>query len=196
MVKDIIWGDNWAVPSFFDNQISTLINTIPIEGNDDSHLWLSKLNPKFADFRKHYFSHLEMVNWNKFVWHKRAFLRFSAYAWLAFKGGLKTSDALAKRGISSQYTCCFCHCAAETMSYLFYDCSFTFNVIKCFLPWLGSLLMNPNLFQVYDSIFEQNFNNHDRSLSAHCFCCYLSPLESKKRKVVWWNYRQPTDCHC
>ncbi|KAL0924112.1 hypothetical protein M5K25_004920 [Dendrobium thyrsiflorum] len=92
------------------------------------------------------------------VWHKKYALRYSATAWMAFKGGLKTADILNARGIISSNTCCFCHLENESMAHLFFECSFTFNIIKKFLPWLGNLLMKPNLFQVFDSVLDQGFN--------------------------------------
>ncbi|KAI0512068.1 hypothetical protein KFK09_012703 [Dendrobium nobile] len=142
----------------------------------DNHFWLGKQNPKFADFRNQFYSNLEVVEWHKFIWHKKASLRYSVYAWLAFKGGLKTADVLAMRGITDHFNCCFCHGEKETVSHLFFDCNFTFNVIKSLLPWMDSHLLKPNLYQVYDSIYEQKINKqlkHYYLLSASATIYHL-----------------------
>ncbi|XP_020684951.1 uncharacterized protein LOC110101408 [Dendrobium catenatum] len=156
-------GNNWAIPSTFDSHISSLIQSVSIDSLEEKHYWLGKQNPKFQDFRTTFYRNLDTVTWYKFVWHKKAALRYSIYAWLAFRGGLKTYDVLADRGIITHNTCSFCQCDLETLSHLFYECSYTFNVAKTLLPWLNSLMMRPNLHQVYDSIFEQGFNNHTRN---------------------------------
>ncbi|XP_020702620.1 uncharacterized protein LOC110114178 [Dendrobium catenatum] len=127
-VSDIIWGSYWAIPSFLDSHLAMSINSVVIEDNMDNHFWLGKQNPKFADFRNQFYR------------------------------GLKTADVLAMRGITDHFNCCFCHGEKETVSHLFFECNFTFNIIKSLLPWMDSQLLKPNLYQVYDSIYEQNIN--------------------------------------
>ncbi|XP_028549721.1 uncharacterized protein LOC114579423 [Dendrobium catenatum] len=161
-VSNIILGDNWNLPQSFENNIISLIKAIPIS-QVENHFWFGKQNPVFADFSKQFFSNLSKVPWYKYVWYKHQALRYSVYVWLAFKDGLKTTDILAKRGINTSYKCCFCHDDMETISHLFFECRFTFDIAKYFLPWLNDLLMRPNLYQLYNSIFEQRILIHNRN---------------------------------
>ncbi|KAL0910547.1 hypothetical protein M5K25_021541 [Dendrobium thyrsiflorum] len=157
-VANIIVGENWVIPSTFEAILVSKIQEIQINAIEDKHTWLGTSNPNFYNFSSSYHSSLQTVSWHHMVWHKKYALRYSATAWMAFKGGLKTADILNARGIISSNTCCFCHLENESMAHLFFECSFTFNIIKKFLPWLGNLLMKPNLFQVFDSVLDQGFN--------------------------------------
>ncbi|PKU86221.1 hypothetical protein MA16_Dca002052 [Dendrobium catenatum] len=76
---------------------------------------------------------------------------------MAFHGGLKTADVLAVRGILVPNTCCFFHNDLETITHLYFECSYIFDIAKALFPWLHNLFMKPNIHQLYDSICEQGF---------------------------------------
>ncbi|XP_028554366.1 uncharacterized protein LOC114580576 [Dendrobium catenatum] len=162
-VSNIILRDNWNLPQFFESHISFIIKAVPISSLAENHFWVGKQNPVFVDLYKQFYCNWSKVPWYKYVWHKHHALRYSVYVWLAFKDGLKTSEFLAKRGINTAAKCCFCHDDTETISHLFFECSFTFAIAKYFLPWLNVLLMRPNLHQLYNSIFEQRSLAHSRN---------------------------------
>ncbi|PKU80999.1 hypothetical protein MA16_Dca025183 [Dendrobium catenatum] len=70
---------------------------------------------------------------------------------------------LAARGIIVPNRCCFCNVDLETITHLFFECSYTFNIAKSLLPWLHNLFMRPNIYQLYDSILEQGFKSNTRN---------------------------------
>ncbi|KAI0491348.1 hypothetical protein KFK09_025608 [Dendrobium nobile] len=99
-------------------------------------------------------STMTKVTWHKYIWHKKSALRYSVYAWLAFRGGLKTADVLVVRGIIVPNTYYFCHNEKETISHMFFECHYTFDIAKTLLPWMQNLFMRPNIHQLYDLIWE------------------------------------------
>ncbi|PKU76096.1 hypothetical protein MA16_Dca011464 [Dendrobium catenatum] len=96
-----------------------------------------------------FYEDCEVVPWHKYVWHKHFSLRYSIFSWFAFMNGLKTADALAMRGIPATPICVFCKAENETKNHLFFECDFTFNILKHCLPRMNYMLLRPNLWQVY-----------------------------------------------
>ncbi|KAL0918711.1 hypothetical protein M5K25_010734 [Dendrobium thyrsiflorum] len=156
-VKNVIEHGNWLIPFDFNQNIVAEIIQIPITDAATGCLWFNTTSPNSKAYRMQYYSNLSEVSWYKYVWHKRYALRFSAYAWLAFKTGLKTADQLIRRGISVEAKCKFC-AETETHSHLFFECDFSFHILKLLIPGFESLLLRPNLFQAYCFISEQNYS--------------------------------------
>ncbi|KAL0911225.1 hypothetical protein M5K25_019348 [Dendrobium thyrsiflorum] len=146
-----------------------------------------------ADFRHNY------------VWHKRYALRFSSYAWLAFKCGLKTADQLARRGIPVNTNCTLCAQAAESHSHLFFECDFSFGILYHLIPQFRTLLLRPNHFQAYNSVDDLNYNGdihhlfylmisaaiyyiwrarNDR-LFGNCIDCQITVVRKIKRALLF-----------
>lgn len=67
---------------------------------------------------------------------------------MAFIKGLKTSDLIQARGIGETFPCLFCHCSPESHNHLFFECQFTWNILKKFLLLGNYLLLAPTLSQV------------------------------------------------
>ncbi|PKU71765.1 Putative ribonuclease H protein [Dendrobium catenatum] len=158
-VKNIIMDDCWIVPECFGEDISSKIHDVEIMQDEDDLAWLNTSKPTASTFKLQFYSMSPVVPWHKFIWHKNNCLRYSAFAWLAFRNGLKTAQVLQSRGISVNNSCCFCHEGLDSTGHLFFECNFTFNIISQLLPWLKNRLMKPNLFQTFDSVLDQGFGN-------------------------------------
>ncbi|PKU84241.1 hypothetical protein MA16_Dca002753 [Dendrobium catenatum] len=84
------------------------------------------------------------------VWHKRHSLKYSVFVWLAIRGGLKTADALLIRNIQVPKTCNLCNEHDESVSHLFFECSYSYNIIYALIPGMHTFLLRPNILQVLD----------------------------------------------
>ncbi|XP_028549034.1 uncharacterized protein LOC114579204 [Dendrobium catenatum] len=120
-VAQLIQNGKWALPNCLDNHLLSLINSVIIDPLLENHTWKDKKNPKYRDFYTQFYDNMDMMPWYKHIWHKKNALRYSVYAWLDFRGGLKTADVLAVREILMPNTCCFCHVERETISHLYFE---------------------------------------------------------------------------
>ncbi|KAI0513680.1 hypothetical protein KFK09_009710 [Dendrobium nobile] len=162
-ISQFIRGTSWDLPNGLDDCLVSLINSVTIDEQQENHCWKDKQNLKFSDFNSHFYATLPLVNWYKYIWHKKSAIRYSVYAWMAFRGGLKTTDVLAVRGIIVPNTCCFCNTEKETISHLFFECHYTFGIAIALLPWMHRMFMRPNIHQLYDTIWEQGFPTNTRN---------------------------------
>lgn len=65
-----------------------------------------------------------LVNWHSIVWFKEEIPRCSFIAWTAFLGRLPTRDRLISWRLSVPPGCALCSTADETISHIFFQCSF------------------------------------------------------------------------
>ncbi|KAI0516493.1 hypothetical protein KFK09_009185 [Dendrobium nobile] len=82
-------------------------------------------------------------------------------------GKLKTADNLQLRGIQVPLNCSLCSCHLENHSHLFFDCDFTFYILKNILPDFNSFLFRPSLPQALD--FIENSVNFNRTKKEFCY---------------------------
>ncbi|XP_018461208.1 uncharacterized protein LOC108832214 [Raphanus sativus] len=64
------------------------------------------------------------VSWNSVVWFKEEIPRCSFITWTAYLGRLPTRDRLISWGLSVPSGCVLCSAADESISHLFFQCSF------------------------------------------------------------------------
>lgn len=65
-----------------------------------------------------------LVNWHSVVWFKEKIPRCSFITWTAYLGRLPTRDRLISWGLSVPPGCVLCSAADESISHLFFQCSF------------------------------------------------------------------------
>ncbi|KAL0914301.1 hypothetical protein M5K25_014637 [Dendrobium thyrsiflorum] len=100
----------------------------------------------------------------------KSVLRYSVFGWLALVGGLKTAVELSRRNIQVDMDCVFCHNAPESISHLFFDCNFSHTVLCNLIPAASSILLRPNIHQLFDWIAEcPTFNEQTK-----CFYCIIT----------------------
>ncbi|KAI0507247.1 hypothetical protein KFK09_013369 [Dendrobium nobile] len=151
-VSNFINSNNWNLPPNLPAPLANIIKTVTICSTTQECFWTKHAKPSFRNFVKQFYVEFEEVPWYKFVWHKHYSLRFAIFSWFAFKNGLKTADALAVRRISVTPLCVFCKAERETKNHLLFECNFTFNILKYFLPRMNSMLLRPNLWQIFNDL--------------------------------------------
>ncbi|PKU88102.1 hypothetical protein MA16_Dca020073 [Dendrobium catenatum] len=108
------------------------------------------------------------------VWEKRHILKHSVFVWLAIVGGLKTTDTLLVRNISMPGTCSLCHSHNESVSHLFFECSYTFNILTALIPGMNSFLLRPSILQVLDWVkVHYHGNGKEKNFYFVLICCAI-----------------------
>ncbi|PKU77543.1 hypothetical protein MA16_Dca013664 [Dendrobium catenatum] len=93
---------------------------------------LSWENNSFGSFReyvKSFYIQESTFAWYNLIWHTKSVLQFSICSWMAVMERLKTADELLKHNITVPSICGLCHCAPESVSHLFFECSYSFSII-------------------------------------------------------------------
>ena len=80
------------------------------------------------------------VDWHKVVWFKDEVPRYSFITWTAFLGRLPTRDRLISWGLQVPPGCVLCSLADESISHLFFDCSFA---VATWSRFCGRYLASP-----------------------------------------------------
>ncbi|KAL0913383.1 hypothetical protein M5K25_016841 [Dendrobium thyrsiflorum] len=112
--------------------------------------------------------------WANSVWHRKSVLRYSVFGWLALVGGLKTAVELSRRNIQVDLECVFCHNAPESISHLFFDCNFTHSILCNLIPAASSILLRPNIHQLFDWIAEcPIYNEQTKCFYYLITCCVI-----------------------
>ncbi|XP_020680432.2 uncharacterized protein LOC110098065 [Dendrobium catenatum] len=171
-------GGVWCLPDFIPRDVQDLISGIPLTDDNTTPLsWKSRINNKtsfFKAFRLNFYKGIPEVSWAKYIWHKRAALRFSSYSWLLIKNGLKTADVLAKRHIYIDPMCPICLRELECSSHLFFLCDFSFDVLAGLLPILNCFLLRPSLLQLFEFMDEISiFNAVEKNFCYFVVCCVI-----------------------
>ncbi|KAI0492133.1 hypothetical protein KFK09_026398 [Dendrobium nobile] len=132
-----ITSNGWNLPSNFPAPLAATIKYVPICNSADECCWTKPAKPSFRNFVKQFYDE--------------------------FENGLKTADALAVRGISVNPLCVFCKADSETKNHLLFECDFTFNILKYFMPRMNSMLLRPNLWQVFNDLdaLESDYNKRN-----------------------------------
>ncbi|XP_020681050.1 uncharacterized protein LOC110098531 [Dendrobium catenatum] len=153
MLKNIIsmhgWDYSGVIPSLYHQTLSQ-INIE--EGEGPSLLWKEKNCFHFKLFIKEFYSDYNDCSWAKLVWHKKYVLKHAVFVWLALRDGLKTADALRMRHILVPKTCSLCHTCDESTAHIFFECSFSFSILRSLIPGVEIFLLRPTILQLYDWI--------------------------------------------
>ncbi|KAL0916751.1 hypothetical protein M5K25_014286 [Dendrobium thyrsiflorum] len=188
-VSSYLNDSTWSLPEHFPDTVISSILGITI-ADQPCIKWDGSNNFFFNIFIADYYSDLEDVSWSNYLWHKRYALRHSAYAWMAILGKLKTADILSTRGINIPAACPFCLEANETHNHLFFECDFSYSIIRTLLPWLEFFLMRPNILQLFDYVAGfQNFNEEEKSFCFLTLCgtiYYIWRERNNRRFSVSW----------
>ncbi|PKU59129.1 Putative ribonuclease H protein [Dendrobium catenatum] len=149
LLSNFICSGRWvfsdAVPTILQSAVSRI--PIGIEAGN-CLLWNGCDKVYFKDFIEEYYSNMVDCSWYNLVWHKKFILKHSVYVWLALVGGLKTQDALRARNIIVPSICSLCNANFETVNHLFFECSFSFNILKSIIPATANFLLRPTILQV------------------------------------------------
>ncbi|PKU79785.1 Putative ribonuclease H protein [Dendrobium catenatum] len=151
LIKDYFRNDSWYLPNHFHPSIHDTIKSVDIKGTNEV-LWNGNSKWDFKNFTEFFYSHLPKVDWYRSIWHKNYALKYACFTWMARIGKLKMADNLLLRGISVPVNCSLCLGHAENHPHLFFDCDFSFYILKKILPAFSSFLLRPTLPQALDFI--------------------------------------------
>lgn len=173
--------NNSNIPCFISNFLFRVINH---EYSDFCFLWDNSVF-KFKKAIKSYYKCYNKVEWSKEVWHKEYSLRYFAFVWLALNNGLNTVDNLICRNINISTTCYLCYYQQENINHLYFECVYSFNIIKNLIHVINNFLLRPNIFQIIQHIKDLD---HSSALQRRKFYLYLDAsiyyiwIERNKRR--------------
>jgi len=101
--------------------------------------------------------------------------------WLLL-GGLKSTDSLIANGINVNAICALCHSSNKTVSYLFFECDYSFSILSKLMSNLGFLLLRPNILQIFEYIDDTYTMNKDFYYLIICCSVYHILRERNDRK--------------
>ncbi|PKU68946.1 Putative ribonuclease H protein [Dendrobium catenatum] len=176
-VSKFIVDGSWQLPINIHSVAVNCISSIIIHDNyRECLVWdtVTGRKAKFKDFVSDYYKMLPLCQWDCFIWHKKHILRYSVYSWLSLVGGLKTAVELNRRNIDVEITCSLCNGYPESTGHLFFDCSYSHSVITALIPDCASILLRPNLMQLFDWVNDNpNFDARTKWLKYLTICCSL-----------------------
>ncbi|PKU66661.1 Putative ribonuclease H protein [Dendrobium catenatum] len=171
LVKDFIFNDTWLIPSSIPSSIKESIEMVAIRENNGV-FWNGSPNWVFKNFVEFFYSDIPKVDWYNSIWHKNHALKYACFTWMARIGKLKTADNLQFRGIHVSLSCSLCLNHLENHSHLFFNCDFSFYILKSILPEFSSFLLRPNLPQALDFIENsENLNRNDKDFCLLALSC-------------------------
>lgn len=112
----------------------------------------SLVNLLFKYFLEDFYSNLVKVSWWSAIWHKSYVLRHVVFAWLSLVSGLKTTDMILKHNIIIPQHCFFCFTDHEMANHLFFECSYTFNILVEIFPWTCSFLLRSTILLLFSTV--------------------------------------------
>ncbi|PKU61258.1 Putative ribonuclease H protein [Dendrobium catenatum] len=170
----LIQHGTWCLPNYLPLWVKQLISAIPISASVVPLHWKNLDKPSFKVFKMNFFDGCQLQAWHKFIWHKRAVLRHSSYAWLLIRDGLKTADILAKRNIFINPICPLCHGGVESGAHLYFSCEFSFAIITYLLPVLNCFLLRPTVLQLFEFVEEiSTLNPVEKNFCYFVICCVI-----------------------
>ncbi|KAI0523418.1 hypothetical protein KFK09_005813 [Dendrobium nobile] len=170
-VKNFIQDLNWRLSNDIPRIVKEEILKIDI-GKQPSLDWDGLTKPINSKFLEDFYSDNPEISWHKYIWYKKNPLRFSIYSWMAIMGKLKTADILLKRNISTPIICSCCNNDHESHNHLFFECDYSFWVIKSLFPLMENFLMRPTLIQILEHLdLHQGFSNNVKKILLLGYLC-------------------------
>ncbi|KAJ0074645.1 hypothetical protein Patl1_37495 [Pistacia atlantica] len=148
-------------------QISSV--ELSIEPSSDKLIWEGTTSGdlSFADSFETFRSHGTPLGWDNLIWHNFLPPKYSLLAWRVLHGKLPTEDQLQIRGFHLASVCQLCAtpCSGESISHLFFQCSFAQQVWQ----WLASQFVTSlpfagTLHTLWNAIASKGFKSQLRKI--------------------------------
>ncbi|XP_028551780.1 uncharacterized protein LOC110101382 [Dendrobium catenatum] len=150
-LADIISENGWEISGVINPMLHQYFERVNIvNGVGLCLLWYNRNCFRLNSFIKEFYTDYPDCHWYKMVWHKKHILKHSVFVWLALKDGLKTAAALRIRQIFVPISCSLCHLCAESVAHLFFECTYSFYILKCLIPGVEIFLLRPSILQLFD----------------------------------------------
>ncbi|KAI0522403.1 hypothetical protein KFK09_004782 [Dendrobium nobile] len=186
MLLELISGDCWELPAVIPPLLRLIFEKVNIfAGAGPSFLWRKGNCFKFKHYIHEFYNELPNCYWSSLLWHKKHILKHSVFGWLALVGGLKTADALRIRQISIPSKCSLCYLSDESVGHLFFECTFSFSILRGIIPGVEIFLLRPSILQLFDWI-KSEFSGNAEILKFHkvavCSIIYYTWKERNGRR--------------
>ncbi|KAI0520604.1 hypothetical protein KFK09_008080 [Dendrobium nobile] len=186
LIRDLIRENDWSLPISIPECVKLAIRDIKINmDTNNCIIWKNVKHNKFSDYINAFHDTKPDCSWSNLIWHKKYALRYTVYTWLALVGGLKTAEALLRRNISVPSTCSLCHVFPESSSHLFFECSYSYDILLKLIPSSRYLLFKPSILQLLEWISEdQNTIQTTKNYFSLISCCsiYFIWIERNARR--------------
>lgn len=134
-VNDMIVNGEWSWPIDWFTRIPQLSNIPSPQIQDkcvDKIIWRNNkgdegkftVHGAWLDFR----DNIAKMEWYRHIWFTQCLPRHAFITWLALKKGLQTQERLLKWDPTMTDKCSFCNMEVDTVSHLFFKCSYTQKV--------------------------------------------------------------------
>ncbi|XP_028550791.1 uncharacterized protein LOC114579651 [Dendrobium catenatum] len=191
-VSSLFSNGRWTLPLAISTHLVDIITSISISNSLNNCYWTNNAKPYFKTFHKCFFLDCQTVPWYKLVWHKHYALRFSIYTWMAFRHGLKTSDNLILRGLSVNPLCAFCQIIEESHNHLFFECDYSFDILKKVFARMNNILLRPNIWQAFHYIDEWDIDKSRKNMCYLLLCAIVYYIWRARNDRLFGN---SIDCH-
>lgn len=99
--------------------------------------WQQDTKYSISNVYKLLITQVDEVNWVHGVWHRMTLPKHRVISWLGVQSRLQTKEKLLRHCISHDNTCCICGSIDETHSHVFFECSYSKQVMIHILNWIG-----------------------------------------------------------
>ncbi|XP_028551913.1 uncharacterized protein LOC114579943 [Dendrobium catenatum] len=189
-LKSYISNSNWVFNSLTPQSLKIALGSFQIvESAISCLMWKNDPKPKFKDFVEDYYMDFSDCSWHKFIWHKKHILKNSVYVWLALVGGLKIQDALRHRNIYVPVVCSLCNSISESVNHLFFECTYSFDILNSLIPGTRNFLLRPTILQLFNWM-DNEFSGAFLSfylLIVRTLLCDWSLTGIARLLAFWWS---------
>ncbi|KAI0504504.1 hypothetical protein KFK09_015456 [Dendrobium nobile] len=161
-LSELISGDSWDFYDKIPQSLHLVFDGIQIVvGSGSCLLWNDSRKIRFKSFIDEFYVDLSDCPWVDMLWHRRHILKHTVFVWLALVGGLKTAAALLSRHIHVPLRCSLCNTHEEFVSHMFFECPFSFDILKAIILGMKIFLFRPSIMQVFDWLTDVFSDKHE-----------------------------------
>lgn len=135
-IKQQNWWDHHA-PSTASWVVKNLCKVKEDLKSMQVHTWANNSCYKINDLYKMMMDDDTSAPWAKVVWNRMSVPKHKFIMWLGVQDRLQTKGRLHKFGVCQDDICCICGLVAEIGKYLFFECSYSTQLIQVLMRWIG-----------------------------------------------------------
>lgn len=111
---------------------------------------------------------------------------------MAFRHGLKTSDNLILRGLAVNPLCAFCQIIGESHNHIFFECDYSFDILKKLFPRMNIMLLRPNIWQAFHCIDDWDIDKSRKNMCYLLLCVIVYYIWRARNDML---FDISIDCH-
>ncbi|XP_056698454.1 uncharacterized protein [Spinacia oleracea] len=125
------------------------------------------------------------VNWHRWVWNRLNVPRHSFICWLGVLGWLRTAANLFTIGVSADDKCTICAQLPETHTRLFFECSYSRNIISLIKTWLNITCSSLQFNHLCRWIARTRLSKFQKATMYAGLCACLYQVWMVRNEVLW-----------